>query len=250
MTTPAYRAKISRGVSEFFLPLSSARHRRCAQVLPMQDADDFVRKREGEQCDFPHCSQVPMLSTFEFEAFASFTKRTRHQSVMMATHLQLVLRNPANLFWSVWQSFVYLFLVFIQRILLPNACRSVTLRTEIARAILGSFLANFWDLLFKAPPNLQDHDYIVINAGQVPAVLIPPGRDLNTIRGKEDGKRKILLLYSHGGGYFFGEPLMYMSTYLRWIKAAARENVELTIVSVDYRTSSPLARRSRPGLTT
>jgi len=53
--------------------------------------------------------------------------------------------------------------------------------------------------------------------------------------GSKDGRKKLVLLYSHGGGYLFGEPLMYMSTYKRWIKAAARENIELTIVSVDYR---------------
>ena len=161
----------------------------------------------------------------------------------MATHVKLILANPAKLFWSVWQSLVYLFIVVIQRLLLPNACRAVSLRTEIARAILGSFLANFWDLLFKAAPGLRDDEYSLLSAGagQVPAVLVPPGRDLGTIGSKEDGKRKILLLYSHGGGYFFGEPLMYMSTYKRWIKAAARQNVELTVLSVDYRAwQSPI----------
>jgi hypothetical protein len=167
----------------------------------------------------------------------SSTNRRQENSHNMATHLQLILENPAKLFWSIWQSLIYLFLVLIQRLVLPNACRAVTLRTEIARAILGSFLANFWDLLFKASPGLRDDEYLLLTAGRVPAVLVPPDRDLNTIGSQEDGKRKLLLLYSHGGGYFFGEPLMYMSTYKRWIKAMARENVELTVVSVDYRKS-------------
>jgi len=164
----------------------------------------------------------------------------------MVTHLQLILENPAKLFWSVWHSLVYLFLVLIQRILLPNACRAVTLRTEVARAILGSFLANFWDLLFKAPPGLRDNEYSHLNAGHVPAILVPPERNLHSISSQEDGKQKLLILYSHGGGYHFGEALMYMSTYKRWIKAAARVHIELTILSVDYRELCSLVQTWRP----
>lgn len=55
------------------------------------------------------------------------------------------------------------------------------------------------------------------------------------IGSKEDGRKKIVLPYRHGGGYLFEQPLMYMLTHKRWIKDAARENTELTIASVDYR---------------
>lgn len=153
----------------------------------------------------------------------------------MTSHLQLILQNPTKLLWAIWQSTIYIVLVLIQRLLLPTACRAVTFRTEIARAILGPFLANFWDLLFKAPPGLRHSGYSVLEAGHATAFIVPPDRALISLRERENSRKRLLLLYSHGGGFVFGEPLMYMSTYIRWVEAAEKEDVDLTIVSVDYR---------------
>lgn len=156
----------------------------------------------------------------------------------MTSHLQLILKHLTKFFWAIWQTTIYVLLVLLQRLLLPTACRAVTLRTEIARAILGPFLANFWDLLFKAPPGLRKSEYSQLHTAHVRAFIIPPDRDLGGLRDGENTRQKLVLLYSHGGGYVFGEPLMYMSTYKRWVEAAEREDIELTIVSVDYRMQS------------
>ncbi|OCK77445.1 alpha/beta-hydrolase, partial [Lepidopterella palustris CBS 459.81] len=47
-----------------------------------------------------------------------------------------------------------------------------------------------------------------------------------------------VLLYAHGGGYLFGEPLMYLESYKRWVREAEANGIRLIIVSVDYRLST------------
>jgi hypothetical protein len=158
----------------------------------------------------------------------------------MVTYKQLTAENPIKFFWSIYQYVVYLIILLAERLLLPTACRAVTLRTQIVRCIYGSFLANFWDILFKAPPNLREEDYKSEKIGGVPSVVIPRHASLSSSFSKPS--TSLILLYGHGGGFYFGEPLMYISTYKRWIKEAKEKGVELIIVSVDYRRSIGMIR--------
>lgn len=152
------------------------------------------------------------------------------------SHRELIRDNPWKLVRSVYYTLVYLVLVVQNRLLLPFACRAVDLRTELARCYLAAFLGNFWDLIFKAPPWLRKDQYSEIALKGVSAVLIPPNTPLgDKASGSSlDNKRNVYLLYAHGGGYLFGEPLMYISTYERWIQKASHQGLDLVIVSVDY----------------
>ena len=153
--------------------------------------------------------------------------------VSRPSHLALIAAHPSKLIWSIYQTTAYLVILFLHRLLLPFACRATDFRTEITRCFLGSFLANFWDLLFKAPIGLREDQYRNFNVGGVPAVLVPPTAPFMDA-GMMNPKPDLLILYAHGGGYLFGEPLMYMSTYERWIHIASTRGIDLAIVSVDY----------------
>lgn len=151
----------------------------------------------------------------------------------MVTYRPLIAENPIKFFWSIYQSLAYPVILAAERVLLPRACRAVTLRTQVVRCMYGSFLANFSDIVFKAPPNLREEDYRSENFGGVSSVVIPRHADLSSSVSKQSNS--LVLLYGHGGGFYFGEPLMYISTYKRWVKVAKEDGVELIIVSVDYR---------------
>lgn len=152
----------------------------------------------------------------------------------MATHLELILTNPWKTLVCIYEILALLLITFISRILLPFTPRVVDLRTEIARDFVGPGLTVFWEILYKAPPGLSPRRYKRVDIGGVPSVVIPPGATL--VNGSLDRQKKnLIILFAHGGGYLFGEPLQYISTYERWVRNACRQGIDLTIVSVDYR---------------
>lgn len=157
------------------------------------------------------------------------------------SHLRLILTQPWKLVRSIYHTSALGVSVFLNRLLLPFACRAVDFRTQLYRCYLGGFLANFWDLLFKAPLNLKKSRYADEKLGGVPCVIIPRDaaaalqeskhQDITT-QGQQ--QKPLILLYAHGGGYAFGEPLMYIETYERWIRRAKEQGLKLVVVSVDY----------------
>ncbi|RDW76946.1 hypothetical protein BP6252_04999 [Coleophoma cylindrospora] len=46
------------------------------------------------------------------------------------------------------------------------------------------------------------------------------------------------MLYAHGGGYMFGEPLQWIASYERWIAKASSRGFDLVVVAVKYRLST------------
>lgn len=152
----------------------------------------------------------------------------------MATHFELVLANPWKTIKCIYEITARLVLTLIGRILLPFAHRVVDLRTEIARDFVGPGLTIFWEIIYKAPPGLDSKRYSAVDIGGIPSVVIPPQATLVGI--PRDRKcNKLFMLFAHGGGYLFGEPLQYILTYERWVGSAAQHGIDLTIVSVDYR---------------
>lgn len=145
--------------------------------------------------------------------------------------MQLIIRHPFKFLRSVYETCVRLLLILLQRILLPNECRAVAFRTEIARCFLGSFLANFWELVYKAPYGMRHDQYSLLDLGGVHTIIVPPdaGPRLQT-KGAS-----LVLLYAHGGGFMFGESLMWLSSYERWVKVAKAQNLDLIVVAVEYR---------------
>jgi hypothetical protein len=150
----------------------------------------------------------------------------------MASHLQLILAHPWAFFMCVYDTLAHIILVLLHHILLPHACRSVTFRTEIVRCILGSLISNFWDLFFKAPPGLSNDRFDRIDLGSVPVVRIPPG---SSISAPQEKPKQMIMLYAHGGGYMFGEPLMWIAAYERWVDTANARGFHLTVLAVNYR---------------
>ena len=53
----------------------------------------------------------------------------------------------------------------------------------------------------------------------------------------------IVLLFFHGGGYYFGQALQYPHTFKRWKRISARNGKRMSIVSVEY---SELLQELRP----
>ncbi len=154
----------------------------------------------------------------------------------MASRLLLVLRNPWKFLNFSWTILRYLFLALLDRLLFPFVCRPISFRTEIFRCYLGASLSCFLELIFSAPPGLSADDFEAIRLNNVPAVLVPPGTRLESL-ATADTDRTVVLLYAHGGGYLFGEPLMYIDAYKRWISEAEANGIRLIVVSVDYRRS-------------
>jgi hypothetical protein len=130
----------------------------------------------------------------------------------------------------------YLVIAILQRLLFPLACHPISFHTEIFRCYLGASLSCFVELIFSAPPGLSTDDFEDIKLNDVPAVLVPPGTRLDNLPSGETD-RTVVLLYAHGGGYLFGEPLMYIDAYKRWIKEAEANDIRLIVISVDYRRS-------------
>jgi hypothetical protein len=154
----------------------------------------------------------------------------------MRSHLDLVAAHPIKFCLAIYETLALLVLLLFNRILLPFACRPISLRTEIARCFLGGFLKHFWDILFKAPPGLQETEYRNVIIGSVPTVIVPPHARLD-VESLDRHRPSLVLLYAHGGGYLFGEPLMYMSTYKRWIELADSHGMDLSVIAVHYRST-------------
>jgi len=108
------------------------------------------------------------------------------------------------------------------------------------RCYLGASLSCFLELVFSAPPDLDPEDFKRIKLNNVPAIMVPPETQLETLAAQQKDKT-VVLIYAHGGGYLFGEPLMYMESYKRWVGEAKMIGVNLVIVAVDYRMSISIA---------
>jgi hypothetical protein len=152
----------------------------------------------------------------------------------MASRLLLMLRHPWKTLAFSWMSIRYLSLALADRLLFPFACRPISFYTEITRCLLGSSLACFLELTFSAPPGLRTDEYQPVELNNVSTIVVPRETKLETL-GSAATPRTVVLLYAHGGGYLFGEPLMYLDSYKRWTKEAESVGIRLVVVSVDYR---------------
>lgn len=118
---------------------------------------------------------------------------------------------------------------------------------------------HFWDLIFKAPvewPRLlggrQRYETVMLGPSKVPTVIVPPSSSSLMPRSEpherplpgglprasaedDKGKKTAVLLWAHGGGYLFGEPLQYLATYERWVMKAKVRG--LIVFAVDYSES-------------
>jgi acetyl esterase/lipase len=90
------------------------------------------------------------------------------------------------------------------------------------------------ELIFNAPPSLDIEDFQSVELNKVPAIVVPPETKLENL-ATDNAHRAVVLLYAHGGGYLFGEPLMYLDSYKRWVREAEANGIRLIVVSVDYR---------------
>lgn len=186
------------------------------------------------------CSLTKQLSqdTLAYQSPSPVSSRAAlwDKLFQMGSRVVLVLRHPLKfLRWSLLFSRC-LVLALVDRLLFPFACRPISFYTEITRCYLGASLVCFLELIFSAPPGLDRRSFQSADLNEVPAIVVPPHTKLEVAFSTND-PRNVVLLYAHGGGYLFGEPLMYLDTYKRWVKKAEASGVHLTVVSVDYRTS-------------
>jgi len=181
------------------------------------------------------------------------------------SYLLLILLHPLRLILAVYHTVALLLPTLIYRLLLPTACSPTSFKVEILRCWLAGFLVHFWDLVFKAPlewPSYlggrRRHALLMMGPNGIPTVVVPPnGLSLIPAPARQgrgftadvqDGSARsfigqstdtLVLLWAHGGGYMFGEPLQYLSTYERWVDKAKTKRWNLVIFSVDYSESYP-----------
>jgi hypothetical protein len=153
----------------------------------------------------------------------------------MVSYLSLILSQPLSVCMCLYEMQARLLLVILQRLMLPNATHAVKLRTELVRCVMGSLIANCWDLLFKAPLGLSHTRYKKISVRGIPVMIVPPTATLST-KQLQGNRPKLFMLYAHGGGYLFGEPLMWIASYERWVAMASSRGFDLVVVAVNYRT--------------
>lgn len=172
------------------------------------------------------------------------------------SRLYLLLRHPLRLLMSIYHTVGLLIPTLAHRILLPCASSPTSFKVEILRCFLGGFMTNFWDMVFKAPPEWpqslggrRSYAYLRLGNEKVTAVVVPAtacsmfqeNKETNTANHNEragglQSEHTIVVLYAHGGGYFYGEPLMHLPAYNRWTRQAKAQGWELVVVSVDYST--------------
>lgn len=174
--------------------------------------------------------------------------------IQRPSYLQLVLQHPLRLLLAIYHTLALLLPTLLHRLLLPTACSPTSFKVEILRCYLAGFLVNFWDVVFKAPVEWprwmggrQRYSLLRLGPGGVPTVVVPPANPLllsrtelkEQQRANPDSKGTVVLLWAHGGGYLFGEPLQYLATYERWVSKAKTQGWSLVIFSVDYSESAP-----------
>lgn len=175
------------------------------------------------------------------------------------SRLYLIICNPLRLLLAIYHSLALLLPTLLYRLLLPTACSPTSFKVEVLRCWLAGFLVHFWDLIFKAPvewPRLlggrQRYETVMLGPSKVPTVIVPPSSSSLMPRSEpherplpgglprasaedDKGKKTAVLLWAHGGGYLFGEPLQYLATYERWVMKAKVRG--LIVFAVDYSES-------------
>lgn len=149
----------------------------------------------------------------------------------MWSRLRLLCSQPAKALRFAWTLWRMLLLAVLNRLLFPFACHPISIRTELRRCYLGASLSCFLELIFSAPSHLDGGDFGLVPLGGVETVVVPPVSQLEDLADCET----IVLLYAHGGGYHFGEPLMYLETYKRWVHQMQQIGTKLVVIAVDYR---------------
>lgn len=152
--------------------------------------------------------------------------------------LLLLLRHPfaAAKFTYTWLA--QSLLVLLRQTLLPHVPSYQSLRLQLQRAYLSSASITFPDVTHRLPVGaVSEARAKHIRGLGFDAYLIPGARSDLLNQRPENGRRRCIALYAHGGGYARGEAKMYLNYMERWVGVAAAEGIELAFLSVEYRKS-------------
>lgn len=153
----------------------------------------------------------------------------------MPSKLALAIQHPIQAVVFFYGFLVRVLIVLGSRILLPNAPRYQSLRTELQRAYLTSTSLNFPDLTFCLPAAYPESQAFPIQGSGWKGWLIPGGKDaLSTLEraAKQDDHR--VVIYAHGGGYARGTARMYTPYMHRWAGGATGHGIKLIFLSLEY----------------
>lgn len=148
----------------------------------------------------------------------------------------MLLRHPISALYFSYSFFVQVLLVLLRRLLLPHFPIFQTLRIQIHRAYLSSSALTFPDLVHRLPVvNCPEARARKVGTAGWTGYVVPGQARLPERLTDVNGPSQMVVLYAHGGGYARGEARMYLNYMERWIKVAAKHDLRLMFLSVEYR---------------
>lgn len=153
----------------------------------------------------------------------------------MANLLVLLLRNPLRTARFSYSFLAQVLLILLRRILLPHMPYYQSIRQQIQRAYLVSCSLSLPDLVHRLPiTSCPDSRAKRVGSGWT-GYLIPGTKSLKELSLNTSQNSRCLAIYAHGGGYARGEARMYRNYMERWIQVAAKSDLDLVFLSVEYR---------------
>ncbi|KIV92791.1 hypothetical protein PV10_04057 [Exophiala mesophila] len=150
----------------------------------------------------------------------------------------LLLRHPLRTIIFSHSFLAQVLLALLKRVLLPHFPQYQSLRLQVQRAYQAAAALTFPDLTHRLPVTNLSLKRARKLDDAVPAYLIPGARLLSEFHLAPKGRQASVVLYAHGGGYARGEARMYVNYMERWIREAAKANLDLVFVSVEYPLST------------
>ncbi|RFU29303.1 hypothetical protein B7463_g7036, partial [Scytalidium lignicola] len=159
----------------------------------------------------------------------------------MAHAVLMILRNPIKSIFLLYSFCSQTLIVILQRILLPHFPPHQSLRVQLQRAYQAAATLTFPDFPHRLPVSPRPDKAARIDGKGWSGYVIPAHKSLSAFSEDAANSRPCcVVLFAHGGGYARGEARMYLKYMLRWEATAAKSNLDLVFLSVEYPLSTQL----------
>jgi hypothetical protein len=152
----------------------------------------------------------------------------------MAGLAKKLIESPLSSILFIYAFLIQITLILLQRLLLPEFPVYQSIRTQVQRAYLSSAAIHHPDLPHRMPVTASQDNARQISGDGWTGYLIPGHEKLPKFCQSPAGKRRMVILFAHGGGYARGEARMYIRYMERWRRCAAKQQMEIVFLSVEY----------------
>ncbi|KAH8807485.1 Alpha/Beta hydrolase protein [Xylogone sp. PMI_703] len=151
----------------------------------------------------------------------------------------MILRNPIKSILLLYSFCSQSLIIILQRVLLPHFPSHQSLRIQLQRAYQAAATLTFPDFTHRLPVSPCPDKAAKIDGEGWSGYIIPARKSLSTF-SKDAAKSRscCVALFAHGGGYARGEARMYLKYMFRWEVIAAKSNLDLVFLSVEYPLST------------